>query len=543
MNRLKHHIHNTYTLLLAWMLLSLALYQCAQPVMPEGGPRDEQEPILIEKGSTPNFQINFTEQKIEFEFDEFIKLDDPVNQIIISPPTEFPIQRVLKGKKLIVRFDPKEVLLENTTYSIQFGEAIKDITESNAVKNLRYVFSTGSYIDSLSIVARVLDTESGEPAENVLVILHENTGDSALLIDKPAYFTRTDSAGIGNLENLKEGFYKIYALEEENNNYLFDTQDERIAFLDRRVKSRYRPSQITELLLFKDIEPPIVIDGYRRNDSLWSFVIQGDKQYLEWELENADSIYTSWLADSLFMWFVDPVDTSNIYFGSDYGQTDTFQLLKLDQSDAGGTAVDKLKHSNIIVQQGETDNILSINWNLPIIKIDTVNIMYKDTGGAWLPLQYTLDSSSIGSMRTLLSWNTPKIMDSLIIEPNAFQSFALSSDSIVYKVRYRKQEDVSGLIVQFKDLDSASIYLVELQNKSGNIIETTIVRDTSAKEWTLKNLQPLDYKLVIVKDENRNGRWDGGFFMFRQVPEPRYEQEVRNLRPDWDVLIESKPGF
>lgn len=145
--------------LLTLFTLLIWISSCANIKPITGGDDDHIPPKIIKEKSTPNYQKNFASRKIILHFDEWVKLDNPTANIIVSPTTEYPLNYTLKGKTLIVKLNEKETLKENTTYSIQFGDAIQDITANNKASTIKYVFSTGDYIDSLMIRGIVKDAK------------------------------------------------------------------------------------------------------------------------------------------------------------------------------------------------------------------------------------------------------------------------------------------------------------------------------------------------------------------------------------------------
>ncbi|MEM9850056.1 MAG: Ig-like domain-containing protein, partial [Bacteroidota bacterium] len=140
---------------------SFILIQCANPGTLTGGPKDEQPPRLDSLESTPNLQTNFEVQDIVLTFDEWIKLNNPFTQIVVSPPLDPKPEVSLKGKSVLIEFDETTELRANATYTINFGEAIQDLTEGNPAENLRFVFSTGDFIDSLEVSGQIKDLEKG----------------------------------------------------------------------------------------------------------------------------------------------------------------------------------------------------------------------------------------------------------------------------------------------------------------------------------------------------------------------------------------------
>ena len=217
-----------------FLLLQLLWFNCATPVAPDGGPKDEIPPALDSVGTTPNFQTNFEKQRIELTFDEWVKLDDVFNQVVISPPLQKKYVTSIKGKTVRFEFDEEEVLRDSATYTINFGEAVKDLTESNPAENLRFVFSTGDFLDSLEMSGMIVDALTNEPVEKVLFMLYENLSDTVVRTDLPFYFARTDKSGRFTIRNIKSGTFKGFALLNDFG-YTFDQPNEQIGFPDEFI--------------------------------------------------------------------------------------------------------------------------------------------------------------------------------------------------------------------------------------------------------------------------------------------------------------------
>ena len=210
------------------------LTNCANPIPPTGGPKDERPPQLDTLNSTRNMQIRFEKKDIVLAFDEWVELKDAFNQVVVSPPLEYRPTIERKKKTIQFKFDEREVLRDSATYVINFGEAIKDLTEGN-VAPIVFVFSTGDYIDSLSTEGTIVDAYTNEPVKDVIFMLYENLADSVFRTERPFYFARTDEAGKFVVNNMKSGTFKATALIDNNLNYRFDSEAEKIAFLDSTI--------------------------------------------------------------------------------------------------------------------------------------------------------------------------------------------------------------------------------------------------------------------------------------------------------------------
>jgi len=205
------------------------LMSCAQQGSLTGGEKDTEPPKII-KSEPPNFSTHFATGKIVMTFDEYFDLRNINQKLVVSPPMDHKPEFKVKGKSLEIRL--KDSLQPGRTYAINFGDALVDLNEANALKNFQFVFSTGSTIDSLQASGNVVMVPDGKPAEDVLVMLYDGTSDSLPLKEIPLYISRTDKEGKFTLKNLAAGSYRIFALKDANNNMLFDQPTEAIAFLD-----------------------------------------------------------------------------------------------------------------------------------------------------------------------------------------------------------------------------------------------------------------------------------------------------------------------
>ncbi|MFA6126233.1 MAG: Ig-like domain-containing protein [Bacteroidales bacterium] len=222
------------------------LISCAQQGSLTGGAKDEKPPVLV--SSVPaNFSTHFKSDRFIITFDEFFTLKDIAKQLVISPPMAKKPEIKAKGKVLEIIF--KDSLQPDRTYAINFGDALVDLNEGNALKNFQVVFSTGSTIDSLQSSGKVLLVPDNKPAEDILVMLYNGTADSLPLKTIPLYISRTNKEGKFTLRNLAGGSYKIFALKDGNSNLKFDLPSEQVAFLD---------SLITPSIL-----PPAAIDSVK----------------------------------------------------------------------------------------------------------------------------------------------------------------------------------------------------------------------------------------------------------------------------------------
>jgi uncharacterized protein (DUF2141 family) len=214
------------------LALSVLLVACGQQVAPTGGPKDSIPPKLVMAVPEVNAK-NFKSDRITLYFDEYVTLDNPFEKITYSPIPK--INPNTDGKLRAVTIKIKDTLEPNTTYSIDFGESIKDVNEGNILKNFNYAFSTGAYIDSAFFTGQVFLAETGLIDSTLVAVLHNNLDDSAVAKIKPRYFARLKGDGSFLFRNLKPGNYNLFAIRDQNGDRKYDQSSELIAFLNNTI--------------------------------------------------------------------------------------------------------------------------------------------------------------------------------------------------------------------------------------------------------------------------------------------------------------------
>jgi hypothetical protein len=212
----------------------LVTSSCAQIGLPNGGPKDTLAPKLIK--ATPIFgSLNVKSNKITLEFNEFVDVQDVQQNLIISPLQNKNPSIISNPKSISIKF--KDTLLPNTTYTINFGDAVKDVNEGNIYKNLSYTFSTGSVLDSLSIRGRVIMAETGAVDSTLVILLFKNAEDSTVTKKKPNYIAKVQGDGSFELVNLPASNFKIYALKDGDGGKTYNAKSEIFAFNSNDVNS------------------------------------------------------------------------------------------------------------------------------------------------------------------------------------------------------------------------------------------------------------------------------------------------------------------
>ena len=291
---------------IALLLVVIGFYACASTGMPDGGPYDETPPKFVRATPEPN-ATNNKRSKISIEFDEYIKLDKPSEKVIISPPQKEAPEVKVSGRRVLVEFF--DTLQENTTYTIDFGDAIVDNNEDNPLGNFAYAFSTGESIDTMEVSGIVLNAQDLEPVKGIQVGLHKDLHDSAFTKLPFVRISRTDSRGHFTVRGIAPGKYRIYALMDGNQNYLFDSKTEAVAWQDSLIVPSMAPA-VRQDTVWNEIDTlaydTIYDVHYTRfmpdDIILRSFKEENPMQYLmksEREQLNRFSLYFSAKADTL----------------------------------------------------------------------------------------------------------------------------------------------------------------------------------------------------------------------------------------------------
>jgi hypothetical protein len=215
------------------LYISIIFYSgCAQIGSPTGGIKDTLAPVLLK--AAPSLQaLNFSGNRITLTFDEYVTLDKVQDNLLVSPLPKTNPTVTSNLRTVTIKF--RDTLLPNTTYSIQLGDAIRDINESNTIKDFNFVFSTGSTIDSLSLGGKVLLAENGKADSTISVLLYRNTNDTAVQKLRPDYMAKVNGDGSFLFNNLAPGQFKVYALKDGDGNKYYSIKTELFAFMDSAV--------------------------------------------------------------------------------------------------------------------------------------------------------------------------------------------------------------------------------------------------------------------------------------------------------------------
>jgi len=518
------------------ILTTSSLYQCANIGNPEGGARDTTPPLIDSLESTPNLQRNFnpvtSEQDIVLKFNEWVKLDDAFKQVVISPPLVYTPKIELKGKGIIVKFDPREVLKPNTTYTINFGKAIKDITENNPAKNLRFVFSTGAIIDTAFIAGKLIDAYTGESKEDQVIMLYESDEDSLVYKQRPVYFSRSDKDGNFIIQNIKDTSYKIFALEDANSNYLYDQDKEKIAFFDRRVIPgedstslilRYYTSFVRPRILSYNTETAGLVK-LQANFTYEDLVLR--------PLNPAIKLYTMILKDSLMIYYTpDSLKDWPLEISFLTRPLDTISVSKIRRASSDSFKLVPLRNAIHEIAPGYP---LELTFNHPLGKIDTALIQFTDDTTR-ASVAFKVNKMAQNHQLSFECNCTEQQTYSLTFLPGSILDYNdKRMDTIKLKVKGLNPLTAGTLLIEVHNLDSTNRYLFILRQDDRDV-QTSSVEGQVNFLKTYSYLLPAQYSLQIIEDKNRNGRWDPGNYSNKVLPEKILLEKNISVRANWEL--------
>lgn len=518
-------------------LLVTALWQCARRGNPTGGPKDIAPPVLI-KAEPENMTINFKSDKIRLYFDEFVKLEDIQNQLIVSPPLKYiPEITPQGGASKYVEVKIKDTLKANTTYTFNFGQSIVDNNEGNPNSFLTYVFSTGDYIDSLEASGVVRDAFNRKADEFISIMLYEIDSaytDSTLYQKPPNYITNTlDSTVIFTLKNLKEGKYVMFAIKDESKNNIFDQNTDKVAFLQDTISL---PTDSTYLLtLFKEIpDYKISVPSFVAKNRI-SFGYYGDGSNIDIEPLTVlpDSVKTTILKergkDTLNYWFT-PTDIDSIVF------TITNEKMKLiDTFTVKSRKVDLDSLIFIPNQRGSLsfNDPFYIAANIPLVQIDSSKVTMINKDSTAVDFTIILDSvTNKVDFDFIVEPNENYILD---LVPGAITGFfGATNDTLSYRLSTKSLADYGNLSISLEGNVTYPL-IVQLTDEKGKIEQEIISKEAQVFEFN--TIDPSNYLVRIIFDSNGNGKWDTGSYLKKIQPEKvSYFPGVIEIRANWEKI-------
>ncbi len=521
--------------LLFFAFMVMALWQCAKRGSPSGGPKDTTPPQLV-RAEPENFTTNFKAKKIRLYFDELIKLEDVQNQLVVSPPFKNPATITPMGApSKYIEVEIKDTLRENTTYTINFGQSIVDNNEKNPNSFLTYVFSTGDYLDSLTLTGAVSDAVNLKADEFISVMLYEMDStytDSTVFKQPPLYITNTgDSLPFFELKNLKGGKYALFGLKDVNKNNMFDQSQDKIGFIADTITvptdSIYVLNLFREQLNYKASVPSMVA----KNKIIFGY--QGD--YRDMVIESLttlpDSVSTTLLKerdkDTLNYW-LSPTELDSIIFTVQNDKVEAIDTFTVKMRDL---PMDSLKLSTSVTGKFNFEDKFSILANTPIVALDTSQVSLNVSDSIPMPYTFVLD--------TLKN----KVDFDFEVEPNQKYSFSLlpgaitdffgmQNDTLDYNLSTGSFADYGNLRMIFGS-DVTYPIVVQLTNEKG-VVQREIVA-SEAQTFEFNHLNPGNYIARVIFDSNGNGKWDTGNYLKKQQPEKiSYYPGTIEIRANWE---------
>ncbi|NSW45445.1 MAG: Ig-like domain-containing protein [Bacteroidales bacterium] len=535
-----------------YSILSFFLYSCASQAPLGGGPRDNNPPKLI-KSVPQNAEINVQSQQLDFEFDEFIQVKSINQKLLVSPPLKYTPELKLraKGFSLII----KDTLKKNTTYNFYFADAIQDLNENNVLNDFNLVFSTGEIIDSIKLGGSIVDALTLKPEKNFLVLLYSDTTDSVPFKEKPNYLTKTNADGIFQFNHLQKGYYKLVAISDKNNNYLFDAGSEKIAFASQ----------------------PINLDKYIDTLKLYSFDEDRTKQYIKkkdrkyrFKAElyfNAPSpeppkvlqstaklldTYVSHNNDSIFIFFADSSQYANdtIRFNITYAYFDSLlnKVYKTEYVELPYNADKKISSGSLTFQWSvknfkiPASEPLHIEFSEPVLNVENAIIIEQMLADSTFKKISTLVQKD---NKNTLRWNIQTSLLSgqkyrFVLNANNITSpyqHKLLSDTLI--IQTLQPEDFANLKLNMTIPFKNKYLVIELLNDKNQRLRTYTI--TENQTINIQHLEPGKYNLRCFIDENQNGKWDNGYYILKKQPEKVYiYPQTFQLRANWDLELNWK---
>ncbi|MGB3949212.1 MAG: Ig-like domain-containing protein [Bacteroidia bacterium] len=536
---------------------------CAQIVAPTGGKLDKEAPKPL-KYEPLNGTTNFSSKSISISFDEFIQLKDLNNQLIISPPLQYIPDIKTKNKELIIEFDKKEQLKPNTTYSISMGNAIQDIHESTPITNFSYHFSTGTTIDSMKISGKVESAFDTKAEKSILVMLYKNYTDSSTNKSLPDYIGKTKEDGTFEINNISAGTYKLIALKDANANYKYDSDNEKIGFVDTLINVTQNPKNT--IRLFEEPSKKTFIK-YSAHNYFGKVLIVLNKPNENITIKpvntpvNDKDIFIDFSKnkDSIHYWFRN-IEKDSIYFQVNEGNTiiDTLAFKLIKKADAIKNSRNplkfKLSNSPNKNQTIELNSDLVINFSHPIepstiealknkeIKLLIDSVLYVNSKNLFYSTAqnsgFIIKEKNNNTEKAFMFKENSKY--SLFIEPGTFTDiFGLSNDSIQLNFKTREEKQYGSIKLKLNVSNKSKNYIVQLVDDKENIIRETYTTKTDAIYF--QYLLPKSYKLKVICDNNANLKWDTGNLQKSVQPEKViYNAETITTKANWDLELDWK---
>ena len=523
-------MHNSNRTYVSFLILSL-LFSCAVQVAPSGGPKDNRSPkVSVE--IPENKSLFFDKSEFKISFDEFVVLKNPEEQIVVSPPLEEAPEFIVNGRVLRVHFRSR--LKRNTTYTINFGNAITDNHEGNVLENLSYVFSTGKDLDTNKITGIVYNAFTAKPEKNIVIGLYdaETFYDSIIYKNKPEYFSKTKETGHFSIENIPNKKFILVGFNDENKNFKYN-KNEDLLFSENFINPL---DTLNYGKIFRLYSPDIykvnhMLDTFCKEKGKFSFVVYKPTNISLKPFKNNPSfsrvVKTKNNLDTLYVFSNDLKNDSIVSFNIEQPDTSfpvsltSRKKYKLPPFSIGVSSYLDLNDTMLLFY---SNPYKTINIDRIILKEDTIIVKPKfiNDSSFWLTkIYYPLKE---------------KTKYSLMVKDSAFTDiFNQYNKKVISETTTKSIKDYSSLNLKLLLNNSANLYIIQLINDDESIVykEFSINQTT---ENLFEFLTPGNYKIKIIKDSNKNGKWDNGDYFLKREPEQvYYYPEIITLKAYWDL--------
>jgi len=515
------------------VIMLLILVNCARVGRPTGGEKDLKPPISI--SASPDFRsINFKEDRIKIIFNEYIKFKDLNKQLVVSPPLTYPPEIVPLGSaSKYISIKLKDTLKENTTYTFNFGNAIVDNSEGNPLKQFKYVFSTGSYIDSLRVDGSVRDAFQKKMLSNISVFIYavdSTFNDSLVYNRKPDYVANTLDSIVFSITNVKDGKYLLLALNDVSKNMLFDPKEDYIGYIAEPVD--IKKDTLYQLSLFKEIpdfaiknttelSKNHIVIGYEGllTKSIQNLIDKNDKPVSFISFKDRKT-------DSLHVWHKD-ADVDSLYIQFKENDSLINHLVRLRSK-----GKDSLVLSKNIRQTLHLRDSLFILSNIPIqtLNQEKMELMDKDS----VKITFNIKKNFLNDKFEVDFIKKHNNRYTFTLFPAAVSNYlGQENDTIKYSFSTKKPEDYGE--IQLKVLNEENLTtIIELITDSGDLVERNFVNKSETLNYVLLN--PGNYGIRVIYDKNNNHQWDTGNYLEKKQPEKvEYFSKDLELRANWKV--------
>ncbi|WP_284651138.1 Ig-like domain-containing protein [Flavobacterium terrisoli] len=514
------------------LLLILLTIGCAKRGNITGGAKDTIAPVL--KSSLPkNLSTNFNGKEIKLVFDEYVKLKNVGKQLIVSPPMKIKPEILPYNASKTITIKIKDTLQSNTTYSFNFGQSIEDNNEGNPYPQFKYVFSTGSYIDSLALNVKIKDALEKKTDNFVSVMLYEvdeKFNDSTIYKETPRYITNTlDSLQIVKLENLKEGKYLLVALKDNSNNNIYNPKTDKIGF--QRQYITIPNDTVFEVELFKEELPFKAFKPTQASKSRLLMGYEGKAKGTKVTIKNGSEIIPSLVTqmpkkDSLQVWFKPiKVDSLQVNVEKDNYKADFIVKIKAQKADT--ISISSNFSGTLPLRER-----FSMTSATPLVKFDKSKISIKNKDS--LAVDFTTEYDDFNQKLYLDFKKEPLEKYTIEALPGAMTDFyEKENDTLSFKVTTKNISDYGNLRVILENVKRFPM-IVELTDKDGKVKYTEYTESNNAINFDA--IEPAYYTLRIIYDDNKNKVWDTGSYLEkRQTEEVIYFPKEIDVRSNWDV--------